>query len=219
MDTIDPILKLIAGLWDRITHAPMHLLLIVVLNVVGVMLKRIPQVPNRTIPLILITLATLAYPQLASPGDVSPDVRHPVVVLGMFGFLLGFGAWMLHLFILRRAAKLLPDWMSDQFDPPVAPLLVGLLPLLAGCATVPETVIRYDKQKEGVVISSPKDVEIARASIVVESNRIVKIDFEGYKAKNSIEVIRAVAERNQAALENAAKVGGALMGEVIGHMK
>lgn len=101
------------------------------------------------------------------------------------------------------------------------PLLLAALAggLLAGCMTTPETIIRYDKRKEAVVISSPKDVEIEKASIVVESNRVVRIDFEGYKAKNNIEVIRAVVARNQAVLENALKNGGATIGEILGHMK
>lgn len=98
-----------------------------------------------------------------------------------------------------------------------AVLLVVLL--FTGCASVPETVIRYDKNKNGVVISSPKDVEIQQASIIVQSNSVVRVEFIGYKARNNVEVIRAIAERNQSVLENAAKTGGALMGEVLSHMK
>jgi hypothetical protein len=45
---------------------------------------------------------------LGNPGAVSPDQRFPVAVLALQGFLLGFGAWALHAFLLRRFEKYIP---------------------------------------------------------------------------------------------------------------
>jgi hypothetical protein len=137
METIDPILNTISSLWDRITSAPIHLLLILALNALGVLLKRVPQIPNHVIPLILIGLATVGYPLLAGPGTVNPESRHPQVVLGIFGFLLGFGAWLLHLFLLKHAEKYLPTWLRGESTPPATgtPGPLALL-LCAGLATL-----------------------------------------------------------------------------------
>lgn len=133
METIEPVITLITSLWDRVTHAPAHLLLMLVLNIIGAVLKRIPEVSNRVIPLWLMALGTLGYSLMASPGSVSPDVRNPWLVLAMFGFVLGFGAWMLHVFIFRKLGQHLPEWLKKEFDG--TPLVLALLlPLLgAGC--------------------------------------------------------------------------------------
>lgn len=76
--------------------------------------------------------------------------------------------------------------------------------------SVPQTGIRFNPETKQLDISSPKDVEIQRAS-VYESNDVFIITVEGYKAKNNIDVIRAVTEANA---ENAARAA-ALVGTLI----
>ena len=100
----------------------------------------------------------------------------------------------------------------------IALLVVAISAILCGCAHVPETVIRYDKRRDGIVITSPKDVAIASATITV-SNGVMTVHFTGYSARNNIEVIRAVAARNAELLENAVKLTGAGLGELLEHAK
>ena len=100
----------------------------------------------------------------------------------------------------------------------IALLVVAISAILCGCAHVPETIISYDPKRKAVVIASPKDVEITSATITV-SNNVVSIHFTGYKARNNIEVIRAVAARNAELLENAVKLTGAGLGELLEHAK
>lgn len=89
-----------------------------------------------------------------------------------------------------------------------------LLVFICGCMSVPQTGIRFNPQTKALDIQSPKDVEIESAT-VVESNGFFSITVTGYKAKNNIEVIKAIAESNQKRLEDSAKVGGALLGTAI----
>lgn len=106
----------IQGVWDRIVSMPGHLLLVLVLNVLGFVLKHTP-VPNRFIPLVIIIVGTVVHPAIASPGTVGPDFRNPTMVLALYGFLLGALAWTLHSVAFRHLEKFLPKWLQPAATP------------------------------------------------------------------------------------------------------
>lgn len=87
--------------------------------------------------------------------------------------------------------------------------------LLIGCARVPQTGIQFNPQTKQLTITSPKDVEIESATATTDTNGGFTIAVKGYKAKNNIEVLRAVTEQNAAmrrSLEDeAAKTIGTLI--------
>lgn len=135
------IVNTVTSVWDRILAAPLHLLIVLLLNVLGWLLKKYTPLPNRWIPLTLIGLSTALYPLLINPGTVSPTVRFPLVVVIIHGFLLGALAWVVHRFVLKKFGS----WLSENLGDPDAPTppnvglwigaaLLGAV-MVTGCAT------------------------------------------------------------------------------------
>lgn len=95
MDTINDLV-------GQIAKAPITLLLILALVIVGYVLKSIESIPNKFIPLILMALGAVAMAFLGDTGAVNPETRYPVAVLAVQGVIFAFVAWLLHAQILKR---------------------------------------------------------------------------------------------------------------------
>lgn len=115
-------IKTATVLWDYVTKMPEHLLLILVLNVIGMLLKRTPGVPNKMIPALLVLLGACLYPMIGKPGQISPELRNPTAMLAIYGVLLGFAAWLIHVAVLKnhahyiRKVPLVGDMIADALD-------------------------------------------------------------------------------------------------------
>lgn len=102
MDEANSAIKVVNSLWEQLTHAPSHLLSLVVLIFLGMLVKKSPT-PNWTIPWLLIAVGVVVYPLLASPANIDPSFPRPEFVLRLYGGLLGVGAIVGH-GILKRFA-------------------------------------------------------------------------------------------------------------------
>lgn len=94
-------------------------LLVVGLNAVGAVLKRIPPLPNWTIPLILMALGGVAFPFIAEVGMVSYNCKNPEVLNSVFGVIIGASATGLHQGVMHvidavRGKKSEPDEPEDK---------------------------------------------------------------------------------------------------------
>jgi hypothetical protein len=171
MNEVEGGVKIVTEVWNRITGMPSHLLLILVLNVIGVLMKLIPQIPNRLIPVLLIVLSTVFYPALVTPGTVNPEFRNPTVVLAIYGFLIGAMAWVAHLLVWKRIGKKLKE-MADGADPGqtmLAWILALLLPVivLTGCATRPPAmtpVEQHQAELDAKVAQAQRLATLAKAA-------------------------------------------------------
>lgn len=115
MENITEVTNTFSGVWNQITSAPVHLLLALLLNVVGYMLKRTPKVRNEWIPWIIVALGTLLYPLLVSPTlEQHQQYNHPWLIIAIFGFLLGVMALVLHRLILRKFGKLINGLFAED---------------------------------------------------------------------------------------------------------
>jgi hypothetical protein len=95
---------------------PLAVLLVAFLIALGSVLKALEFFPNRMIPIAVLVAGGVANAFLGDVGSVAPSQRHPEAVLAMQGVLLGFGAWGLHAFILRRFEKFIPFLAGKSGD-------------------------------------------------------------------------------------------------------
>ena len=100
MEKTEAAAKVASSVWEQLIHAPSHLLLLVVLLALGVLIKKSPT-PNWLIPWLLVTVGSVGYPFLASPGNVDPSFPNPALVLRIYGGLLGIGAIVAHIFLKK----------------------------------------------------------------------------------------------------------------------
>ena len=68
----------------------------------GYLVKLIPWIPNKAIPVICIIAGPVWYPFLTSTGRVSPDSQHPWVRIIGTGLIIGVVAWMTHNAVIWR---------------------------------------------------------------------------------------------------------------------
>jgi hypothetical protein len=121
-------LKVLTDIWGQLTHSPAWLLVAAMTLAIGLTVKSIKLIPNRLIPLFTLPFSTAAYAFLGDRSQVNPSQPYPVVILGFYGFLLGFVSWAAHKLILKRLERFLP-WLQpaiEDFDsaPPI-PLADG----------------------------------------------------------------------------------------------
>jgi len=100
METIDAPLKLFLSLWDQFTHAPSHLVALVVLLALGMMLKRSP-LRNGWISWCLTAVGVIGYPFLASSTNIDPSFPRPGLVLALYGGILAVGSVVAHYFLKK----------------------------------------------------------------------------------------------------------------------
>lgn len=109
---------------EQIEQWPVAVLLIAFLVVFGWLLKMIPWIPNKTIPLAVVLMGAFFNTVV---GSVTEDPNHSgayvFTVLFMSGTCKGFLAWGAHAVILRRLEKYLPflDEGNRKGDEPTKP--------------------------------------------------------------------------------------------------
>lgn len=74
---------------DQILQMSPPVALCIVLNVIGFLLKKAPNVANWVIPFVLVVLGTILYPLIADAGKVGFACKNPMIVLALYGFLIG----------------------------------------------------------------------------------------------------------------------------------
>lgn len=104
MEETNNAVKVVNSIWEQLTHAPSHLLLLGVLLFLGMLIKKSP-LPNWSIPWILAGVGAVVYPFIASPTNMDPSFRHGAEcwVLALYGFMLGIGSIVVHK-LLRKFA-------------------------------------------------------------------------------------------------------------------
>lgn len=102
MDTskVESASKIANSIWDQFTHAPAHLLLLLVMLTIGILIKKSPT-PNWLIPWILIILGAFGYPLLASAKNIDPSYPNPDFVLRLYGGMLGIASIVVHMQLRR----------------------------------------------------------------------------------------------------------------------
>lgn len=107
----------ITALVKQIANAPAWLLVIIVLNVIGFVLKGIDVIPNKLIPLILVALGGFSMWWLGGNSLVNPEVENPWRWLVVQGIIFGFAAWALHGMFLKKLETYIPGF-KEQTRPP-----------------------------------------------------------------------------------------------------
>jgi len=77
---------------------------------VGYMIRLLPFVSNKYIPLFAPLIGSLAMWLIAPKDFVDPKWRYPEAVLIIYGFIVGCAAWMAHLLIIQR----IEDWLRTK---------------------------------------------------------------------------------------------------------
>jgi hypothetical protein len=86
----------VSDLFSQLTALGPEMLVALIVIVLGYVLRFIPAVPNRFIPLACIVLGGILYPLLAPLPKADLAVRHPMTRLALIGILIGFLAWIGH---------------------------------------------------------------------------------------------------------------------------
>jgi hypothetical protein len=111
-------LSIINELLAQVQKAPYSLLVILGLNLIGVVLKMIPQIPNYVIPMtLMLVLGPLAMIAEGNNGTVNPDMRYPIAIFIVQGVIFGFVSWVLHATLLKRFEKYLPAGLLGDATP------------------------------------------------------------------------------------------------------
>lgn len=105
----------------------------------GYIVRIIPVIQNKFIPLFAVVAGAVLLPLIAPAGYVDEQWKNPTVVLAIYGFIVGVAAWAAHALIIARiedfisskvpAVGKLLNQTSDNPKPPNVPLwlLAGLL--------------------------------------------------------------------------------------------
>lgn len=112
--------EIFTDLPGQLSKLPTAGVIALVIVAVGMAVKRTRWIPNRFIPLIALAIGGSLYSFMGKPGAISPDLPHPQLVLMLYGFLIGFGAWAAHVFVLKRFEKYIPGLtasMEGDSDP------------------------------------------------------------------------------------------------------
>lgn len=83
----------------------------------GYIIRKIPQINNKFIPLICPFLGMVIYPLLANTESVSGDVKNPIIGLFIIGFALGFISWAVHKALLKGLEEKFPSlkkWLNGE---------------------------------------------------------------------------------------------------------
>lgn len=111
-------LSIINELMAQVQKAPYSLLVILGLNLIGVVLKMIPHIPNYIIPMtLMLVLGPLAMIAEGNNGTVNPEMRYPIAIFIVQGVIFGFVAWVLHAAVLKRFEKYLPAGLLGEPEP------------------------------------------------------------------------------------------------------
>ncbi len=120
-------LTVFTDLIGQLSKLPVIAVLGMVMLATGLILKKLAMFPNKYIPLVIMTMGTVGGAFLGAPGKIDPDQPYPRVILGFYGFLLGFVVWGAHRWILKWFEKFLPagffqnGFHTDHFTKPKDP--------------------------------------------------------------------------------------------------
>jgi hypothetical protein len=112
----------ISDLFSQLTALGPEMLVALIVIVLGYVLRFIPAVPNRVIPLACIVLGGVLYPLLGPVPKPDAAIRHPMIRLALIGILIGFLAWIGHNKFLKPIEDKIPflKGMLEE-DPPAPP--------------------------------------------------------------------------------------------------
>lgn len=93
----------------------------------GYIVRAIPSLPNASIPFWTVVtgllVGSLLLPFIAPLSAVPDSFRHPAVVLGAYGALIGVGTWLIHRLIgdkieakIRSKLPRVDDWFCNTSD-------------------------------------------------------------------------------------------------------
>jgi hypothetical protein len=124
------VLKTASGLLEQIQTWPAALLLLVCLSLLGLVIYSLssglaqlaakPDCPcvgfckssslffRHVAPISVILVGIFMNLYIGDYGRIAPDQRHAEIILGMWGFCIGFMAWMASWRLWRRFRKTLP---------------------------------------------------------------------------------------------------------------
>lgn len=77
---------------DGLLTASPAVVLMIVLNGIGLVLKRIPSCPDWIIPIILFAIGTAAYPFVGELSATIRAARYPIVTMMLYGAGIGLAS-------------------------------------------------------------------------------------------------------------------------------
>ena len=80
----------------QIDKWPFALVLVFALNVLAWMLKKIEVFPDKFIGPSVVSLAAVLYPFVGEIQSLKPDTQHRIIVMAIYGIVIGFIAWAGH---------------------------------------------------------------------------------------------------------------------------
>lgn len=95
-------LNLMLAPLEQLMHAPGCALIILPVSIVAAVWEMMQQTPSKYIPVVCMGLGMALYPLLTPISTVPPAFPNPIVVLILNGFILGFVAWVVHKFLIKR---------------------------------------------------------------------------------------------------------------------
>lgn len=96
-------------------------LLMLVLNGIGIALKRTPKMPNWAIPWALIILGGIAYPFVGEWSATVKSARFPTGLMVIYGVGIGLAAVGFYEGLLRKFLPAKETTAPDAPEPPKAP--------------------------------------------------------------------------------------------------
>ena len=95
-------LKWADAAYQWVTTAPIELVGVLVIIILGYALKMAPGFPRRFIPIALLGISVGFYAFGLSPSRAPSTATNPQIFMGMMGVIVWFAAWMIHATICRR---------------------------------------------------------------------------------------------------------------------
>jgi hypothetical protein len=103
--------KLLWAPFEQLLNSPSCFLIIVPISILAGVWEMMQSTPSKYIPIVCLVAGTGLYPALTSVSTVPPGFPNPSFVLFLNGFILGFVAYLLHKFLIK---KLIEKFQPDQ---------------------------------------------------------------------------------------------------------
>lgn len=94
-------LTIITDAINQLINGPAWLLVMAAVIAVGYVVKLIPFVSNKYIPLVCCAFGTIFLPLLSDPKTQMPGRPHPYISFALLGFVLSLVSWLFHGVILK----------------------------------------------------------------------------------------------------------------------
>lgn len=106
-------MRILEDLVSQIEKWPVSVAMVIALSFMGIALKRMEAFKNKYIPGVLMVLGIVLYALIGEPSSINPDVRYPLVRLGMYGLILGMISWLAQGLIWKFMIEKLPGLKGD----------------------------------------------------------------------------------------------------------